>query len=62
MNLLTGKIISSCGVIPIPITQEVIDRVEAISKKVGIKYPLNFKDCKEVTIHNNDYENYYNNA
>ena len=43
MNLLTGNIISCRKVIPIPITQEVIDRVEALSNKYGIKSLLKFK-------------------
>ena len=47
MTLLTGKIISCCKVITIKITQEVIDIVEALSKKYGIKYLLKLKDHKE---------------
>ena len=43
MNLWTGKIISCCKVIPIKITQDDIDRVEAPENKDGIKYLLNFK-------------------
>ena len=62
MNLLAGKKIPHFKVIPIIITQEVIDIVETLSNKDGIKSPLNFKDCKKGTIHNNDYENYYNDA
>ena len=47
MTLLTGKIISCCKVITIPITQEVIDTVEALSKKYGIRLALKFKVGKE---------------
>ena len=43
--LLTGNITSRCKVTPIPITQEVIDRVEALAKKYGIKSPPKFKYC-----------------
>ena len=60
MNLLTGYMISHCKVIPIPITQEVIDRVESQAKKYGIKSPLNFKDRKEGTICEHNDENYNN--
>ena len=34
--LLTGNITSRCKVTPIPITQEVIDRVEDLGKRDGI--------------------------
>ena len=57
MNLLTGKINFCRKVNTITITQEVIDRVEAIYKKYGNKYPLKFKDHKEVTICKDDDEN-----
>ena len=56
MNLLTGKMISRCNVIPITITQEVIDRVESQANKYGIKSPLKLKYCKEVTIREYDNE------
>ena len=55
MNLLAGKTISHCKVIPIIITQEVIDIVETLSNKYGIKSPLKFKYCNEGTIHKDDY-------
>ena len=54
INLLTGNIISFCRVIPIPITQEGIDRVESLSKKYGIQYLLKLKVRKEVTISKDD--------
>ena len=57
MNLLTGKIVSHCKVIQITINKEVINIVEAISKKYGIKSPRKFKDCKEGTILKDDDEN-----
>ena len=57
MDLLTGKIISCRKVTPNPITQEVIDRVEDLAKKDGIKYLLNFKYRKEVTIREDDEKN-----
>ena len=57
MNLLTGKVISCQKVTPVPITQEVIDRVVAIAKKDGIKSPMNFNDCKEGTIRKDDDKN-----
>ena len=57
MNLLTGKMISRCNVIPITITQEVIDRVEALAKTYGLKSLLKFKDRKEGTIREEDDEN-----
>ena len=44
------------------ITQEIIDRVEALSKQDGIKYLLKFKDRKEVTVHKDDDKNYDNDA
>ena len=44
MNSLTRKIISCRKFIPIPITQEVIDRVESLSKKDSIRFLLKFKD------------------
>ena len=50
INRLTGEVTSCCKVTPIPINQEVINRVETIFNKYGIKYPLKFKDCKEGTI------------
>ena len=57
MDLLTGKIISRCKVTPNTITQEVIDRVEALTKKDGIKSLLDFKYLKEVTIREDDDKN-----
>ena len=57
MNLLTGNIISRRKVNLITITQEVIDRVEALSSKYDIKYLLKFKDIKEVNIGEGDDEN-----
>ena len=60
MNLLTENIISHHKLIKTPITQDVIDRVEALTKKDGIKYPLNFKDykygtfCKDYDKNNGD--------
>ena len=56
-NLLTGKIISNRKVPPIPITKEVIDRVEAIAKKDGIKPLLKLKYLKEGTIHEDTEKN-----
>ena len=44
-------------VTPIPITQEVIDRVEDISNKYGIKPLMKFKDSKEGTVRKDDDEN-----
>ena len=46
MGLLKGKIISCCKVIPIPITQEFIDRYESLSDKDIIKSLLKFKYSK----------------
>ena len=57
MCLLTGKIIYRCKVITTSITQEVIDRVEDIAKKVGNKPPLNFKYRKEGTIREDNDKN-----
>ena len=57
MNLLTGNIISRRKVNLITITQEFIDRVEALSSKYDIKYLLKFKDIKEVNIGEGDDEN-----
>ena len=62
MNLLTGKIITRCKVIPIQITQEVIYIVENIAKKDGTKSLLKSKDRKEGTISEDDDENNYDNA
>ena len=56
MDLLIGNIISRFKVTPIPITQEVINTVEAISKKYDIKYPLKFKYRKQETISEEDDE------
>ena len=47
MNLLTGKIIYSRNFTPIQITQEVIDGVEALSKRGVVKSPLKLKYHKE---------------
>ena len=57
LNLLTGKIIYRSKVIPIQITQKIIDRVEALSKKDGIISPLKFKLRNYGAIHKNDDEN-----
>ena len=57
MNLLTGKIISCRNVDPFTITQEVVDGVEALAKKYGIKSLLKFKYCREVKICNYDDKN-----
>ena len=57
INLLTGKIISCFKVTLITITEEVIDRVKAITKRDGIKSPLMFKDHKEGNIREDDDEN-----
>ena len=57
MGLLKGKIISCCKVIPIPITQEFIDRYESLSDKDIIKSLLKFKYSKEGTIYKDDDEN-----
>ena len=54
MYLLTRKIISHHNIIHLPITQEVIDVVEALFKKDGIKFPLTSKENKE----GGDFENY----
>ena len=62
MNLLIEHIISCCKVTPITIFQKVVDRDEGIAKKYGIKYPMKFKDHKEVTICEDDNENYQNNG
>ena len=58
MKKLTVNIISCCEVISITITQEFIERVESLSKKYGIKYPLKFKYRKEGTIREVDDEHY----
>ena len=57
MNLLTRNMIYRRKVTPIPITQEVIDRVEDISKKHVIKSLMKFNDSKEGTIRKDDDEN-----
>ena len=54
MYLLTKKIISHHNIIHLPITQEVIDVVESLFKKDGIKFPLTSKENKE----GGDFENY----
>ena len=46
MNLLRGNIISHRKVIPIPINKEVIDRVESLTKKNGIKPSYNLRIVK----------------
>ena len=60
-SLITVKMIYCCKVTLIPITQEVIDIVETLSKKDVIKSPLKSKDRKEGTIHEYDGENDDNN-
>ena len=62
MTLLTGKIISLRKFIPIMITQKVIDRVEYLATKYGIKSPLKFKYSQEGGIIKNDDENNYDNG
>ena len=59
---MTGNKIYRCKVIPIPITQQVIDRVEYPSKEDGIKSLLKFKDNKEETFIKDDDENDDNDA
>ena len=56
MKLLTEKIISYHRVITIPIIQEVVDMVEALSKKYGSKCLLKLKYHKEGTIRKDDGE------
>ena len=46
MNLTTGKPITRHHVDEVPITQEIIDRVEALAEKDGIKPDLVFRDRK----------------
>ena len=46
----------------IPITQEVIDRVETLAKKYGINYALKFKDREQGIILKYEDEDDYNDA
>ena len=46
LNLRTGKIITRQKFYEIPITQAVINRVEELAKKDGIKPVLTFQDRK----------------
>ena len=57
MKLLTEKIISYHRVITIPIIQEVVDMVEALSNKFGSKCLLKLKYHREGTIRKDDGEN-----
>ena len=45
MHLASGKEITCCSITPVPVTQEVIKRVESLAKKDGIPTKLSFAFC-----------------